>query len=440
MYSAPLSALALPPAQEGLTVEGISVPLGLALLGVSVLGYALVNSIEIAVVAVNRIRIRHLAQEGSRRAQALERIRQRQDQFFAAIVLLQNLFAVLGSAMGSIVAVELAGGLGIVIAVAGITLVLALFGEITPKVLATRATEHYAMLVAPPTEWLLLLLRPLVQVLTAFPSVVGRVLFGVRPTASPTVTEAELRMLIDIGTEEGAVDRAEGELLERAFALGERQVSEVMVPRTEVLALEKGTTLADFYRLFAQTLHSRFPVYEESLDRIVGLLAIKDVLRAVAAGQVTGDSPLEDCLRPALFVPETKLIGDLLREMQQAGQQMAVVVDEYGGTAGIVTLEALLEEMVGEVRDEMGRVQKEFQPVDEGTVAVDGGMSIHDANRELGLEIPEGGYETIAGFVLDQLGHLPQEGEVVRYNNLRLMVARVQGHKIERVWVSRPPQ
>src|SRR3990170_5909925 len=229
MYSQPLGAAAFP-AQEGLSVQGVDVTVGVAVLVASVLGYALVNSIEIAVVAANRIRVRQLALAGSRRAQALERIRQRQDQFFAVIVLLQNLFVVLGSAMGSLVAVELAGGLGIVIAIAGITVVIALFGEITPKILAARASEGYAMLVAPPAEWLMILLRPLVRLLTAVPAVLGRFIFGVRPLASPTVTEAELRMLIDIGTEEGAVGKAEGELLERAFALGDRQVSEVMVP------------------------------------------------------------------------------------------------------------------------------------------------------------------------------------------------------------------
>ncbi|MFQ5878684.1 MAG: hemolysin family protein [Dehalococcoidia bacterium] len=438
MYAGPLAAPASLSAQESLAADGIDIPLGVAILGLSVLGYALVNSIEIAVVAADRIRVRHLAEAGSRGAQALERIRQRQDQFFAVIVLLQNLFVVLGSAVASVIAVQLAGGLGIVVAIAGITVVIALFGEITPKILATQATERYAVLVAQPTEWLILLLRPAVQALTALPSLLGRALFGTRPTAAPTVTQAELRMLIDIGTEEGAVEKAEGDLLERAFALGERRVNEVMVPRTEVVALEKGTTIADFYRVFAQTLHSRFPVYDESLDTIVGIVAIKDVMRAVATDQVTDDSPVEACMRPAMFVPQTKLMDDLLREMQRAGQQMAVVVDEFGGTAGIVTLEMLLEEMVGEVRDEVSRAEKEFEAVDEQTLEVDGGMSVHDANRELDLHIPEGGYETVAGFVLDQLGHIPREGEMVRYNSLRLMVARMQGRKIQRVWVSKP--
>ncbi len=425
-------------AQESVSNGGIDPVLGLTLLAISVVGYALVNSIEIAVVAANRIKVRQLAQAGNRGALSLERIRRRQDEFFAIIVLLQNLFVVMGSAMGSLVAADLAGGIGIAIATVCISIFIALFGEITPKVLATQLTETYAVLVARPVELLISALRPLVRLLTAFPTALGRLL-GIRPDVGPTVTLAELRMLIDIGSEEGAVEEAEAELLERAFALGERRASEIMVPRTEVIALEKGTTLADFYGTFAETLHSRFPVYEENLDTIVGIVAIKDVLRAVATGEVTDDSPIEVCLRPATFVPETKLIDDLLREMQQAGQQIAIVVDEFGGTAGIVTLEALLEEMVGDVRDEASRAEKEFEEVDERTVEVDGGMGIYDANRELGLNIPEGDYETVAGFILDRLGHIPNEGEIVRYSGLRLTVTLMQGQRIRRVQVSKSP-
>ena len=415
----------------------MSIPLSAALLVLAIAGYALVNSIEIAVVAANRIRIHHLAEEGHRGAQSLERIRERQDHFFAAIVLLQNLFVVLGSAIGTIMAEDIAGGAGIAVGTIIIALLIALFGEITPKVLAAQASERYAIMVARPSEMLMRLFHPLVIVLTALPTIFGRLIFGIRPEVTPTVTEAELRMLIDIGTEEGTVGKEEGELLERAFALGERQVREIMVPRTEVVALETGTTLADFYRLFAKTAHSRFPVFKESLDDIVGIVAIKDVMQSLAAGRLSYDSPIEGCIRPAMLVPETKLIDDLLREMQSGAQQVAIIVDEFGGTAGIATLEMLLEEMIGEVRDEMGKAQREFAPVDAETMEVDGGISIHDANRQLDMDIPDGDYDTLAGFILERLGHIPKEGEVVSYDTLRLMVARMQGQKIRSVWVNK---
>jgi CBS domain containing-hemolysin-like protein len=259
-------------------------------------------------------------------------------------------------------------------------------------------------------------------------------------------------MLIDIGAAEGAVTEQEADLLERVFQFRDRRVNEIMVPRTEVVWLEAGTTINDFYALYAQHPHSRFPVFSESIDHVIGVVGIKDVLRAVSRDEVEDSSPIESCLRPALFMPETKRIGSLFWEMQHAGQQMAIVVDEYGGTAGIVTTELLLEEIVGELGDELRPREREFEAVDERTIQVDGGMSIHDANEELELGLPEGEYETVAGFVLSRLGHIPQEGEQFLHDSaedgrtspagphgpsLRLVVTEMHGRKIERVLVQR---
>lgn len=424
-------------AQGGLSVSGLNIPVTAVILAVSVLGYALVNSIEIAVVAANRLRVRHLAEEGSRRAQALERIRASQDRFFAFIVLFQNLFVVVASAMGSIIAVELAGGLGLAIAALIITFAIALVGEVTPKTLAARATERYALIVAAPVDWGMRALRPLVTAIAATPRVLSRVLFGADEGVSPTVTEAELRMLIDIGTEEKAFGEETGELLERVFQFRDRRVNEIMVPRTEVTWLEKGTTIGDFYQVFEGAPHTRFPVFEESIDDVVGVVGIKDVLRGLARDRVDRSSPIESCMRPGFFVPETKAVGILFWEMQAEGQQIAIVVDEYGGTAGIVTMEQLLEEMVGQLGDELRRPQREFVAIDEKTAQVDGGMSVSEASEALGIEIPEGDYETVAGYLLSRLGHVPREGEQVVGEGFRAVVAEMRGVKIERVFVTR---
>jgi putative hemolysin len=424
-------------AQGGLAVSGLNIPLSVVLLVASVLGYALVNSIEIAVVAANRIRVRHLAEKGSRMAQALERLQGRQDRFFAFIVFFQNLFVVVASSMGTVIAVQAGGGLGLAVGAIIVTVSLALIGEMTPKTLATQATVRYALLVARPVELGMRVLGPLVSAMAAAPGVLSRVLFGSTARVSPTVTEAELRMLIDISTEEGEVGETTGELLERVFHFRDRLVKEIMVPRTEVVWLEKGTPLSDFYGTFAEALNSRFPVYEESIDNVIGIVGIKDVLLAVARGELDASSPVDKVLRPALYVPETKPVGSLFGEMQEGGHQMAVVVDEYGGTAGIVTLEMLLEEMVGRVADELGKVAQEFVAIDEHTAELDGGMSIYDANEELDLSIPDGDYETVAGFVLSVLGHIPKEGEQVQGDGFRMVVSEVQGVKIERVRVTK---
>jgi putative hemolysin len=424
-------------AQGGLATSGLSTPLVAVILAVSVLLYALVNSIEIAIVAADRIRIHHLAETGDRRARAIERLRSDRDRFFAGIVLLQNLFVVVAAAMASVISVQLVGNIGLVLGTLITTILLALFGEVTPKVLAAQSTENYALLVARPVEWLLRAVSPLMTVLAAIPQAFRHLIFGRAPRPTPTVTEAELRMLIDIGTVERVLGEQTGQLLENVFQFRDRQVQEIMVPRTEVAWLETDTTVGDFYRIFQETGHSRYPAYQDSVDNVVGVVGVKDVLRGVARGALQSDSPITSCMRPTYFVPETKPVGALFREMQAQNQHMAIVVDEYGGTAGIVTIELLLEEMVGPVAEEEASVPKEFEPIDERTSSVDGGMSVWDANEELGLRIPEGRYETVAGYVLDQLGHIPREGESVEADGFKMVVAEVRGTKIDRLLVTK---
>ncbi len=426
-----------PLASGGLGASGLSTPLATVILVVSVALYALVNSIEVAIISADRIRVRHLAEQGDRRAQAIERLRSNRDRFFAGVVLLQNLFVVLAAAMASVISVQLVGNVGLIFGTIVTTLLLALLGEFTPKVLATQASEGYALLVARPLEALVRLLSPLMVLISAIPRGLQRLFFGATPRPTPTVTEAELRMLIDIGTVERVLGEQTGELLENVFQFRDRQVQEIMVPRTEVAWLEADATVADFYSAFEESGHSRYPVYRESVDNVVGVVAIKDVLRGVAHDELQPDTSIDCCMRPTYFVPETKLVGALFQEMQKQNQHMAIVVDEYGGTAGVVTIELLLEEMVGPVAEEQAGTEKEFEPIDERTSSVDGGMSVWDANEELGLTIPEGRYETVAGFVLDRLGHIPLEGEQVEEDGFRMVVAEVRGRKIERLLVTK---
>jgi putative hemolysin len=416
----------------------MNIVLGLVVLVVSIIGFAIVNSIEIAVVGVNRIRVRHLAEQGSRSARALEALLSEQERFFAAIVFTQNAFSVLAATMGTLVAVEALGGAGsVAIAAVGVTLALALFGEYTPKVFAAHAAEGYALFVAVPAQVLTRILGPLVQAIAGVIGLFARRVLGVQLDAGPTVTEAELRMLIDLSAESGTMEEAEAELLERVFQFGDRQVHEVMVPRTETVGVDNQATLADFFAIYQGAYHSRFPVFDESLDDVVGILGIKEVLSKLAAGEIDMTSPVEPLARQALFVPETKLIGELFREMQARGDQMAIAIDEFGGTAGIVTLEALLEEMVGQVRDEMWPEEAEITTIDEHTKQVDGGLGIEEAREELDLPIPDGDYDTVAGYVLSKLGHIPKVGEAVTLDGHRIVVTEMRGLKIEQLQVTR---
>ena len=424
-------------AQEGLATGGLGAPIAIVIFVISVLLYALTNSIEISIIGADRIRVRHLAERGDRRAQAIVRLRAGRDRFFAGIVLLQNLFVVVAAAMGSIIAVDIFGSFGLLLGTVVTTVILALFGELTPKVLAAQSKEGYALFVARPAEALIVVLSPVVALISVLPRVLGRALFGKAGEATPTVTEAELRMLIEVGTTEQAIGERTGELLESVFEFRDRQVQEIMVPRTEVSWLETGTTIGDFLDLFQETFHSRFPVYKETIDNVVGVVGIKDVLLGIASGEIDRDSPIESRLRSTYFIPETKTVGSLFWEMQSTNQHMAVVVDEYGGTAGILTIELLMEEMVGPVFEQLAHQPPEFESIDEHTASVDGGMSVSDANDELGLSIPEGRYETVAGYILERLGHIPQEGEPVEGDGFTMVIAEMKGTKIERVLVTK---
>ena len=422
---------------EGAVIPGLSATWAVTLLVVSVIGYAIVNTAEIAVVGASRIRTRHLAEEGNRSAQALERLRSREDYFFATIVLFQNLFAVIASTMGGFLAVEIAGGWGLVVGTLIIAASIAVLGELIPKVLAVRAPDRLGLLFARPVELFMFVMRPVAGVLAPLPNLIARILFRDDSKAAHTVTEAELRMLIDISAEEGAVGEEEAELMERVFRFYDRRVSEIMVPRTEAVWLESSTTVQEFYEQYDTTPHSRFPVFHENADNVVGIVNIKDVLRWIAQRKIADSTPVGELMRPAYFVPETKLLGELFVEMQEKRQQMAIIVDEYGGTAGIVTLELLLEEMVGRLTDELGQPVEEFKTIDERTVRVDGGMSVDEARDELELSIPDGDYETVAGYVLDVLGHIPKVGETIEGDGYTVRVSNVQGRKIEEVVVTR---
>src|SRR3990172_4748485 len=226
---------------EAIEINGISQELAVVILVVSVLAYALVNSIEIAIVALSRIRVRHLVEQGSAAARAIQRLQASQEKFFAFIVLLQNLSVVTASAMGGIIAVDAVGGVwGFILGTVVMAFGIALLGEVTPKVLAAHAGDRYPLLVARPVEAVMWLMRPIVVVMAAAPGLLSRLLFGSREGVTHTVTEAELRMLIDIGAAEGVVEQVEAELLEGVFHFGDRRVNEVMIPRTEIVWLEKG--------------------------------------------------------------------------------------------------------------------------------------------------------------------------------------------------------
>jgi putative hemolysin len=418
----------------------MSAGLGLFVLVLLVLANAALNAMEVAVIACNPLRVKQLASEGSLRAQSLDRVKDSQERFLAAIVFMVLLTVGVSSFLAPGVSEEIFGTSGLLQTAASVVIVTyiqASIGDLTPKVVGVRAAMRIALLVAPFAELVTRVLAPFIAALGIIPTYISRHVLGLEISPGLTVTEAELRFQIQRGAETGSVAEEEAELLNRVFHFGDRRVHEVMVPRTEVVWLSRQTTVRDFYAIFAEHPHSRFPVYADGPDDVVGVVGIKDVLRAMATGRLKEDSSVEPVMRQAYFVPETKLVGELFRELQANRSQMAVAVDEHGGTAGIVTLEQLLEEMVGRVGDELQPPAAEIVSIDDLTAEVDGSLSIPEAREELGIDIPEGDYDTIAGFVLSVLGRIPIEGETIPLDGHRIAVLEMRGPKIEKLRVTR---
>jgi len=385
---------------------------------------------------LQRIRLEHMVNTKVRGAGRVAKMLQRPEKLLSTILLGNNFVNVAAAALATVLAISIWGEQGIIIATIGVTILLLIFGETTPKTIATQHAERLSLIFARPIEALSWLLTPFVIALGWIASGFSK-LVGGTPVPRSLASEEEIRTMISVGHKEGTVEEDEAEMLHKVFDFGNRPVREAIVPRTEVVWVEKGIKLADFLNIYAQSPLSRFPVYEDNMDNVVGILSVKDVLMAVAKGAINNESTIDDLIRPAYFTPETKRISELFAEMRDKNYRMAVVVDEYGGTAGVVSLSRLVEEIVGPVGDEFAEAEKEYETINEYTFQVDGGMRIEEANEELGLELPEGEYETVAGFVLDLLGDIPKPGQKLKYKDLKLVITEMRGVKIEKILLTK---
>ncbi|UCE97647.1 MAG: HlyC/CorC family transporter [Dehalococcoidia bacterium] len=398
---------------------------------------AFFSSSETAFISLERFRIQHMIETKVKGAKKVSRMLERPDKFLSTILLGNNLVNTAAAALATILAVSIWGQeIGVVIATFGMAFVLLIFAETVPKTFANRHAERLSLLFVRPVEIISWFFSPVVVILSWLASRLVKFVGGT-PVPRSIVSDEEIRTMITVGHKEGTVEEAEADMLHAVFDFGDSPVSEVLVPRPEVVGIQKGETLAEFLKKYSESPISRFPVYEENMDNVVGILSIKDVLMALAKGSITSEAPIDKLIRPAYFTPETKRISELFSEMRDRNYRMAIVVDEYGGTAGIVSLSRLMEEIVGPVGDELAEAEKEYEPINEYTFQVDGGMRIEEANEELNLELPEGDYETVAGFILHLIGHIPKQGKQLRYKGLKMVITKMKGYKIEEILLTK---
>ncbi len=413
---------------------------------------------EIAIISLNDAKLERQAAEGNKKAKKVLRLTQNPSSFLSTIQIGVTLAGFLTSASASQSFVEqFAGALnktpvaqflsaGVIksVCVVLITIVMSYFslvlGELVPKRIAMFAPEKISFRVVGLLLVVAAVTRPFVKVLSVSTNALLR-LFGIDPNAQPEeVTEEEIRMMVDVGGEKGVIEDVQKEMINNIFEFDDIDAGDIMTHRTDVEAVELNESIEDVIEIAERDGYSRIPVYEEDLDHIVGVVYIKDLI-AYIGSELPKDQSLRKVMRDVYIVPESMKCGTLFKELTSRKLQMAVVLDEYGGTAGIVTLEDLLEAIVGNIQDEYDNEEDEFSVIDDTTFTVDGTTAISEVNEHVGVDIPEDDFETIGGFVISLLGYLPQDGEMneVDYKNLHFTVLNIEERRIGKLKVEINP-
>ena len=410
----------------------------IVLIGVFLLLSAFFSSSEAAFLSLQRTRLNYLVTNNIPGAKRVHDMVNNTERLLSTILLGNNLVNVAFTAVVTALAVKWLKEGPVAVAAATIvgTGLLLIFGEIIPKSIAVKKAERVSFLYARPLKSIELSLYPLILFLQWL-SRTTQSIFG--QEQEEVVTEGEILSMIDLGEAEGTVEPNEAEMLENVFRFGDTQVREIMTPRTEIIVMDRGTTLNDFLNIYSEHSHTRFPIYKDTNENIVGIISAKDVLRILSTKGINGNDSVTDVIRDAHFVPETKWASELFEELRHAGNQMAICLDEYGGLAGLVTLKRLTELIVGKVGEEGESPETEYENIMPNVFQIEGGMDIADANNEMDLELPEGEYETIAGFVLDQIGEIPAINDEFEYEDMTFRILEMDRFRIESLLITRNP-
>ena len=412
---------------------------------------------EIAFISVNDAKIEIEAKDGNKKAKSIQKMLKKPSEFLATIQIGITFAGFLSSAFASeSFADDLAPMLNNLIpsfsvetwntiSIVLITIILSyftlVFGELVPKRLGMKNAEKMAYAAVSVIKGISIVTKPFVKFLTASTNIISKI-FGVGETDEETVTEEEIRMMVDVGQEKGAIAEEEKEMINNVFELNDRAVSEIMVHRTDIYALEMNMTIAEaIEELTEDDRYSRIPVYDETIDEIKGIVHIKDLLLTTK----NKNSKLKSIAKEAYFVSENKLIDELFSELRKNKKQIAIVIDEYGGTAGLVTMEDILEEIVGDIYDEYDDEEEWVKQIDENTFILDGNVSIHDLEKILEVDIPEGDYDTLSGYLIEELGRIPKDKErplietekvtykIEKYKDKRILKVKACKNNVEEI-------
>lgn len=389
---------------------------------------------ETALMSNDRLRIKYLVHKNHRGARQLEALLAQPDRLLSALLIGNNLANIAISVLATGLFIHYYGERGELITILALTPFLLLFSEIGPKSYAARYPEKLSFLVLRPIRLIIWTMTPVIWVVTGFSRLFTRMLPG--EGGRPIISEDEIRALITVGEQTGVVAKNQRKMLHGVFELSQTRVRDVMIPRTEVVGIDADSSFAEILSLVQQSRHSRFPVFRGSLDNILGIIHSKDILAAVGHAE---SFALEGMVRPPYFVPESKRIETLLQSFRRRHVHLAVVVDEYGGVEGIVTLEDIVEEIVGEIQDEYDDDDVLLRELEPGRYLVDGSTPLKSINRRFGLELSVEHVNTLAGFLLRLFGNIPQEGDSCQSNGVVFTVRKVVDRRVEEIEMVLPP-
>lgn len=386
------------------------------------------SACEMAFSSVSKVRLKNYASQGNRRAKRALKISEGFDRALTAILIGNNLVNIASASIGTILFTRIFKSNGAAISTVVMTVIVLIFGEILPKSLAKENAERVCLAVSGILNVIMFVLTPFTWIFT---KIKGLFSFISKAESKPNVTEDELKYIIDESEQQGVLEEQESSLVKSALDFDEIEVNEILVPRVNVVAVEMNATIDEIKQIFADEMFTRLPVYDKNIDSITGIINEKDFFRML----IKGETDLKSIIQVPLYIPEFKLISEVLREMQKAKQHMAIVMDQYGGTMGIVTLEDIIEELVGEIYDENDEVVFPVLKIGEDTYEVSGELSVNDMLDEIGLDegCIETGSTTVAGWVMELFGEIPEENQTITNDMFTVTVKKLDEQKIEKI-------
>jgi len=398
---------------------------------ICVLLTAFFSSSEVALISITRAKVRTLVNDGLPGSDAVAALKESPEHLLITILIGNTVVTTAAASIATAVAIQIFGDIGVGIATGFVIIMLLVFGEIGPKIYAARASDSFALTIAPVILFFSRIFTPVIWLVERISPK-----FGIgKEVAEPAVTEEEIKEWIDVGKEDGTIEQGEQDMLYSVLEFADTTAREIMTPRVDVIAMEDSVSFEEAIRIFNESGFSRIPVYHDQIDNITGVLNVKDVFSAMVSHRK--DSTIKEVMYDPMFVPETKKIDDLLKELQVKRVQIAIVLDEYSSFVGIVTVEDILEEIVGDIMDEYDKEEPEVQNISEGVFVIDAQMWVEDVNERLEINLPvDESYETIGGLIIDRLGHIPMHpGEKVEINDgkITLVVLQMHGRRIVKV-------